>query len=69
VATAVNFVDRCVPTNVTEVMMTTATNEAMRPYSMAVTPLSSLAKRSKRVLIIMILDIVSLPHCIDAVDI
>jgi hypothetical protein len=37
-------------------MITTAINEAMRPYSMAVTPVSSVAKRNKRVLTIIILD-------------
>jgi hypothetical protein len=47
-ATAVKFVERFVPTNVTEGMTATATNEAMSPYPIAVSPVSSLAKRSKR---------------------
>jgi hypothetical protein len=35
---AVNLLVRFVPTVVTAVMITTAINPAMRPYSMAVTP-------------------------------
>jgi hypothetical protein len=51
VATAPNFVERFVPISVTAVMMTTAINEAIKPYSMAVTPDWSLAKRRRRVFI------------------
>gem|GEM_PF-4413149 len=36
--TVVKVVDRLVPTDVTAVIMTTAINAAMRPYSMAVAP-------------------------------
>src|ERR1700686_5531489 len=46
---------RVVPTNVTAVMITTAINAAIRPYSMAVTPDSSLAKREIRVFMPVIL--------------
>jgi len=66
---ALNFVTRFVPTSVTAVMMTTAINEAMRPYSMAVTPVSSLAKRSKRFLMIMILDVALPLHSTNGVSI
>jgi hypothetical protein len=44
-----------VPTDVTAVMITTAINAAIRPYSMAVTPDSSLAKRVNRVFMSVIL--------------
>jgi hypothetical protein len=52
---ALNVPVRVVPTTVTAVMITTAINEAIRPYSMAVTPDSSLAKRAKRVFMSVIL--------------
>src|SRR6266446_9095040 len=44
-----------VPTVVTAVTMTTATRPAMRPYSMAVAPESSRAKREKMADMVMIL--------------
>src|ERR1700730_9435979 len=54
---AVNFAVRFVPTVVTAVMITTAINPAMRPYSMAVTPDSSRTKRKRRVFMVLILDL------------
>ena len=42
--TVVNVVERLVPTAVTAPMITTAMSAAMRPYSMAVAPLSSAKK-------------------------
>ena len=53
----VNFAVRFVPTVVTAVMITTAINPAMRPYSMAVTPDSSRTKRKRRVFVVLILDL------------
>src|SRR5258708_21802143 len=44
-----------VPTVVTAVTMTTATRPAMRPYSMAVAPGSSRAKRQKKADMSMVL--------------
>ena len=44
VATSLNFLDRFVPTSVTAVIMTTAINAAIRPYSIAVAPSSSWIK-------------------------
>jgi hypothetical protein len=45
---ALNCVVRFVPTSVTAVMITTAINEAIRPYSMAVTPASSFYKAKQK---------------------
>jgi len=45
--TVVNVVESAVPTAVTAVIMTTAINAAIKPYSIAVAPLSSAAKRAK----------------------
>ena len=44
--TVVNVVDRLVPTAVTAVMMTTAMSAAIKPYSIAVAPLSLSKKRT-----------------------
>src|ERR1700730_2506215 len=52
---AVNLAVTFVPTVVTAVMITTALNPAMRPYSMAVTPDSSWAKRKRRAFMVAIL--------------
>ena len=52
VETAVNFVLRRVPICVSTVMQTTAMRAAMRPYSIAVAPDSSFAKRLKRVFMV-----------------
>src|SRR5580700_2682546 len=55
VAMAVKLAVSFVPTDVTAVMITTAINPAMRPYSMAVTPDSSWAKRERRFCMVLIL--------------
>ena len=46
VETDVKVVDKLVPTAVTAPMITTAISAAIRPYSMAVAPLSFFAKRA-----------------------
>lgn len=45
-----NVVVRFVPTSVTEAIITTAIRAAIKPYSMAVTPASSLKKFFNRVI-------------------
>jgi hypothetical protein len=54
VAMLVKVARRLVPIAVAAAMITTEINEPMRPYSMAVTPDSSPAKRTRRTLIIAI---------------
>ena len=44
VATAVDVVKRVAPTNLTAMMITTATTEETGPYSVALTPVSSLGR-------------------------
>src|ERR1700730_3232421 len=51
---AENFAVSLVPTSVTALMITTEIRPAMRPYSMAVTPVSSFAKRKKRFFMVLI---------------
>jgi hypothetical protein len=58
-AMALNTAERFVPTDVTATMITTAISAAMRPYSIAVTPDSSRAKRNSRALMVLTLDL----HC------
>src|ERR1700730_7042597 len=52
---AENFAVSLVPTSVAALMITTEIRPAMRPYSMAVTPVSSFAKRKKRFFMVLIL--------------
>ena len=52
--TDVNVVDKWVPTVLTAAMITTAIRAAIRPYSMAVAPDSSVRKRENRVISVLI---------------